>query len=159
MKTIDNFLSKKDFDSLKKIITTTTFPWYYNDSKSAEGDDNFQFVHIFFWDNKILSPFWNHIAPILDKLKAKKIIRIKANLTTKKANNIKSKMHIDTNVEKSITSVFYVNTNNGSTLFEDGNICKSKENRIITFKSKTKHCGVDTTDTDIRIVINFNYLQ
>ena len=46
MKTIDNFLSKKDFDSLKKIITTTTFPWYYNDSKSAEGDDNFQFVHI-----------------------------------------------------------------------------------------------------------------
>ena len=72
MKTIDNFLSKKDFDNLKKIITTTTFPWYYNDSKSADGDDNFQFIHIFFWEDKILSPFWNYIAPILDQLKAKK---------------------------------------------------------------------------------------
>ncbi len=159
MKISDNFLNKKDFDTLKNAIISQTFPWYYNDSKSEEKDNNFQFIHIFFWENKILSPFWNCIAPILDQLKAKKIIRVKANLTTKKDYLMKSKMHIDTNIDNSITSVFYVNTNNGATLFEDGNESKSKENRIVTFDSKKKHCGIDATDKDIRIVINFNYLK
>ena len=54
------------------------------------------------------------------KLKAKKIIRVKANLSTKKDINLKSKMHIDTSIENSITSVYYINTNNGFTLFENG---------------------------------------
>ena len=159
MKTIDNFLNDKEFQSLKNIITSPTFPWYFNDSKSEDKDKNFQFIHVFFWEDKILSPFWNYIAPILDQLKAKKIIRVKANLSTKKDINLKSKMHIDTSIENSITSVYYINTSNGFTLFENGKKSKSEENRITIFDSKIKHCGVDCTDNNIRVVINFNYLK
>ena len=158
MKIIDNFLEKEKFDTLKKNIFSQTFPWYFNDSKSIEKDENYQFIHIFFWEDKILSPYWNSIAPILDNLKAKKIIRVKANLTPKKNDNLKSEMHIDTNVKNSKTAVYYCNTNNGSTIFLDGKKVSSVENRIVTFESQTMHCGVDCTDKNIRVVINFNYL-
>ena len=157
MKTIDNFLKQDDFIRLSKVLLDTKFPWYYNDSKSNNSDNNFQFVHIFYWEDKILSPFWNYIAPILDKLNAKKIIRVKANLTTRKNKNYKSLMHIDTKIKNSKTAVFYTNTNNGSTVFESGEIVYSKENRIALFDSDKKHCGADCTNELIRIVINFNY--
>ena len=53
-------------------------------------------------------------------LNPEKIYRIKANLTTKKETNHKSLMHIDTNQEKIKTAVYYCNTNNGCTLFQNG---------------------------------------
>ena len=159
MKVIKNFLTDKDFKNLHGVIMKQKFPWYYNDAKSNEYDDSFQFVHIFYWEDKILSPFWNYIAPILDKLKVKKIIRIKANLTVGKEKNHKSEMHIDTKTKNSKTAVFYCNTNNGATLFESSESIKSEENKIVIFDSSKRHCGVDCTDRNIRIVINFNYLN
>tara|TARA_B110000503_G_C7170195_1_gene423868 strand:+ start:6086 stop:6565 length:480 start_codon:yes stop_codon:yes gene_type:complete len=159
MKIIKKFLNDKQFDILQNSILSTKFPWYYNDTKSLPGDNSYQFVHIFYWNDKILSPFWNDIAPILDQLKAKKIIRIKANLTSKKEKNFRSAMHIDTKIEKSKTAVFYCNSNNGSTIFKDGTIINSEENKIVIFDSKKLHCGSDCTDSNIRIVINFNYLD
>ena len=140
-------------------MSKQTFPWYFNDSKSNENDDNFQFVHIFFWEDKILSPFWNYIAPILDNLNVKKIIRVKANLTTKKEKNFKSKMHVDTKIKDSKTAIFYCNSNNGSTIFENNVTIKSEENKLVFFNSHIKHCGSDCTDKNTRILINFNYLD
>ena len=159
MKVIKNILTDAEFKKLKEAILDPTFPWYFNSGKSTEYDNNFQFIHVFYWEDKILSPFWNYIAPILDKLKAKKIIRVKANLTTKKNENFKAKMHVDTKIKNSKTAVFYCNTNNGATLFEDGNIITSEENKIVTFESDRMHCGTDCTNKNIRIVINFNYLD
>ena len=134
---------------LKWVPVLSFFSKYAVDTK---------FIHVFFWEDKILSPYWNSIAPILDNLKAKKIIRVKANLTPKKNDNLKSEMHVDTNVKNSKTAVYYCNTNNGSTIFSDGKKVSSVENRIVTFESQTMHCGVDCTDKNIRVVINFNYL-
>ena len=56
------------------------------------------------------------------------------------------------------TSIFYVNTNNGYTVFEDGTKVESVANRMLTFPSNLKHCGTSCTDKNIRSVINFNYL-
>ena len=55
------------------------------------------------------------------------------------------------------TSIFYVNTNNGYTKFEDGTKVESVANRMITFPSNMKHTGTSCTDEKKRIVINFNY--
>ena len=55
------------------------------------------------------------------------------------------------------TSIFYVNTNNGYTEFEDGTIVRSIENRFVEFSGDTLHRGVSSTDVKKRIVINFNY--
>tara|TARA_B110000503_G_C6990966_1_gene347312 strand:+ start:144 stop:623 length:480 start_codon:yes stop_codon:yes gene_type:complete len=159
MKVVNNFLEKEEFSILQKNILGTTFPWYYNDIKTLPGDKSFQFVHNFFWNDTILSPSWNNIAPILNKLNAKKIIRVKANLTPKKEKFFKSIMHIDTEIKKSKTAVFYCNTNNGFTEFDDGISISSEENKIVIFDSQKLHCGGDCTDSNIRVVINFNYLD
>ena len=66
-------------------------------------------------------------------------------------------MHVDFKDCK--TAIFYLNTNNGYTLFDKGDKIPSLENRVVEFDSNLKHCAVDHTDTKYRIVINFNYLQ
>ena len=157
MKVIDNFLNEEDFTKLKNIILKYNFPWYYNDFKTTRNDSNFQFIHHFFNNDKITSNYWKYILPIITKLKATSIIRIKANLTTNKSINYKSDMHIDTKVEKSKTAVFYCNSNNGFTLFQNGKKIISKENRIVIFDGHQKHCGADCTDQNTRVVINFNF--
>ncbi len=159
MKIIDNFLEKENFLELEKAFFGTEFPWYYNDSKSLKGDVNFQFIHAIVWDKTILSPYWKIVEPILKKLNYKEVIRVKANLTTKKNEIIKSPMHIDTGVKNSKTAVFYCNTNNGYTLFNSGEKVVSKANRAVVFEGNEFHCGVDSTDEKIRVVINFNYFE
>ena len=71
-------------------------------------------------------------------------------------------MHVDTTIlsgEKFKTGVFYLNSNNGSTLFKNGKRIYSKENRMLIFDGHQKHCGVDCTDNDYRIVINYNWTE
>ena len=68
-------------------------------------------------------------------------------------------MHVDTSKENIKTAVYYCNTNNGSTLFQNGKKVDSKGNRIVIFDGHQKHCGVDCTDENVRVVINFNYFE
>ena len=57
-----------------------------------------------------------------------------------------------------LTSIFYMNTNNGCTVFEDGTEIKSVANRVVTFPRSTKHAGTTCSDENVRILINFNYI-
>ena len=57
------------------------------------------------------------------------------------------------------TSIFYVNTNDGYTLFEDGTKVESVANRMLSFPANMRHTGTTCTDQQIRIVINFNYFK
>ena len=88
MKIIDNFIDQQSFDKIKDSMFGTQFPWYYNSSKSLKDDDyNFQFVHNFVYEKKILTPFWKLLLPVVNKLKVKEILRVKANMTPKKNIN------------------------------------------------------------------------
>ena len=67
-------------------------------------------------------------------------------------------MHVD--VEKfdgGTTAIYYVNTNDGYTEFENGERVDSVENRLVIFDATMKHTGTTSTDTKFRSVINFNY--
>ena len=68
-------------------------------------------------------------------------------------------MHTDTDLKDHKTSVFYVNTNNGGTIFQNGKKAISKANRLVEFDSHQSHAGVDCTDQKVRVVINFNYTK
>ena len=46
MKVLDKFLDEENFKKLHKIMLDQKFPWYFNDSKSKEKDNDYQFVHI-----------------------------------------------------------------------------------------------------------------
>ena len=66
-------------------------------------------------------------------------------------------MHVDYNFDGT-TCIYYLNTNNGYTLFEDGSKIESVANRLVLFDANIKHAGTSCTDALYRAVINFNFL-
>ena len=89
------------------------------------------------------------------------IWRIKANLQLHGGEAYKSNWHYDFTgdgypVENMETAIYYVNSNNGYTEFNDCKV-ESVANRMVFFPSNTKHRGVNATNVKARYVINFNY--
>lgn len=169
MEIIDNFL---DIDSYNKIYNTLMgpfFPWYYNNgvnvrvtpdlekhTKIAFDIYDFQFIHIMYLDHIIQSPAFDIVVPILQKLDAKALLRVKANLIPRADKIFEHGMHTDIEFEAK-TAIFYVNNNNGYTKFENEKIVESIGNRIVIFPSLTKHSGTTCTDNKTRVAININY--
>ena len=163
MKIEDNFLDQNEFDGLQNIIMGEKFAWYYN-NKIDFGDDvdKYQFVHSFYFNHASTSPFLEILTPIIKKIDSVALGKIKANLLTRTPNIIENTFHVDDvrpeeKLKQLTTSIFYVNTNNGYTKFEDGTKVESIANRIVTFPASTVHRGTSCTDQNIRVIINFNY--
>ena len=62
-------------------------------------------------------------------------------------------------VDKFKTLLYYINTNNGGTEFENGGFVKSVANRAVIVDGDIKHQSVGQTDEDIRLLININFLE
>jgi len=160
----DNFLPKKQFNKIKGVLEDVYFPWYWNDQKDYEGEamkkkiGQFQLTHTFLNDlNK--SNWFNLLDPIINKIKAKALIRIKANLNPYSQQLLIGEYHRDKNFNCE-TAIFYINTNNGYTRLEkESKKVKSVANRLVTFKSNEPHLGTNCTDCKKRMVINFNYFK
>ena len=165
MKIEDNFLDQEKFDELQNFIMGNEFPWHYNDAIDFQDDGKFQFVHVFMNNPGFTNSTISQVSPIIEKICPFAIKIIKANLLTKTSNIVKNIFHSDLHhgpakkVKQWTTSIFYVNTNNGYTIFEDGTKVESIENRFITFPANVKHTGTSCTDEKTRVVINFNYFK
>ena len=161
MKVIDNFLSIPDYDKLQQLLLGLDFPWYLKPSiaNNRQGLDQYQFVHTFFNCSKPSINNWNPILqPLLDKLKANYIFRIKANCRPRTSKLVLSDYHTDMNLNQQ-TAIYYLNTNNGYTKFlDDSKTVNSVANRLLTFDGSLKHCGASCTDDNTRIVLNINYI-
>ena len=159
---IDNFLTTEQHKELYDwLLTSRNFPWFYNPTvvgTDAEKETEYQFTHIFYLNGETTSTFFPLVEPILEKLNVLTTLRIKANLSPRTIKNIESGYHIDT-FEKSKTIVYYVNSNNGYTKFENGDKVESIENRLLIFDSSMSHTGASCTDEKVRSVINFNIIQ
>lgn len=155
MKIIDQFLDQKNFNQLKELICGNEFPWYFYNGVNLIGDGYCQFVHTFYENDKVLSGYFNLMLPFLEKLKCKTLVKIKTNLLTKTEKSVQHGYHIDYDNTK--TAIFYMSTTNGKTYFKDKDPVDCKENRIVIFDSKLYHSSSTSTDSNQRIVINFNY--
>jgi len=162
-KVIDNFLDKEDFINLRHhMLVEKFFPWYFQETKDKDFEvdedlNQYQFIHTFFRDYQPFSNYFYLLGPLLKKLKVKSLIRIKANLNPYSPKLYRGYFHND-NPYNSLTAVYYVNENNGYTLFEKNNKkVKSEENRIVIFDAKMKHTGTNTTNQKKRVVLNLNY--
>ena len=158
---IDNFLSKEEFNPLTDLVLNN-FQWkYINYVDYADDKDKFQFIHRIYEDKKLFSPFHEIFNPIWNKIRPKEIYRVKANLLIRTPEIVPNRFHIDIRENwreiPYTTSIFYVNTNNGYTEFEDGKLYKSEKNTILLFNGKLKHRAAIQTDTDKRININIDY--
>jgi len=162
---IDDILPIKEFSALKEIITSSDFPWNFskdvvnsNEKKPSPG----MFVHVLY-ENSPYSPNcppW--LVHLLKYLDIAVLYRIRANLNHRLPAPFYSEFHIDTDdfdVSQWTTSILYINTNNGYTELESGEIIESVENRLATFPLGDRHRVCTQTDEQARYVINFNYLK
>jgi hypothetical protein len=169
----DNFLDEGIFNNITSELTGAGFPWYYNEKINDVVNDqketteeslnpdlyNYQLTHKFYDDYSPQSNWWYLVEPIIKKIGANSVLRVKANLGMATPVRIAGGLHTDygDKYKNSKTGVFYINTNNGSTIFEDGSEVASVKNRFVTFNTDILHSGVSCTDSKNRIVINFCY--
>ena len=164
----NNFLDQEVFLEIKKFIMSPRCQWrYVNYIAHKDGRDNDNdgyFVHSFkdchpqtFEDRYPESPHFPLIAKILDKIKYQNILRIRSSLYPRRDVQKPDPFHIDYDFPHKVC-IFYVNTNNGYTMFENGEKIPSVENQLATFDGSEKHCSVVQTDAPARYIVNINIL-
>lgn len=172
IKQIENLLDPRTSDEIKNIFLGSSFPWYLdNKGVNYVGDNYFQFFHYFYINSYSTnsakpnsfegqtSPYIELVYPILKELNVLSLVSVKANLLTKTEKIVEHGMHSDFDDDKITTAVFYVNNNNGYTIFEDGNKVQSKENSVCIFPAPKLHSGSTCSDKNVRVVININYIS
>ena len=156
MEIIDKFLTSKQNKNIEKQLIDNYFPWYYTDS-NIKGGSYYQFTHLLVLNEQINSNYFEVLAkPILDKIKYKKLLRVRVNLFTRDSKNIACPKHQDDG-EPHKVCVYYVNTNNGYTFLDQGGKVDSKRNRALFFNGKIMHQVFTQTDTKRRLTINITY--
>ena len=157
MKIHKNFIDKAHCNKLNEVMLGLEFPWFYV-KHQTKTDSSFMF-HCFYRQNEINSSYYYLVEPLLKKLNVEKISNIRANLCLKRP--MKNDWHRDFNKKHNLTpkskvAIYYVNTNNGHTVFKNKKV-KSEKNKIVIFNGDVQHRAEYQTDTDTRVVINFNY--
>ena len=160
MQVIENFLPEHIYNDISGILLTQQFPWYYQPSvASLDDNEDFYFTHRFYRDQKQQSPlFERFIQPIIGRLGFDYLHRAVANLYTKKNKHYQNNFHVDQFIEH-VVGLYSLNTNNGYTLFEDGQKVPSVANTMVLFNGKLRHASVCQTDEKIRVNINFNFIR
>ena len=167
----DNVLTGEELKNLQDAMlldsaqNNRTIPWgisnMYESGKNrmCEEKEAFFWTHTFHDRQRVESKYFDILFPLLDKINPKALVRIRANCNTITDRIIEHGYHTDIPPESNCnTSIFYVNTNNGYTLFEeDGSKVHSVENRLYTFPCAVRHSSTTATDVTQRVVINFNY--
>ena len=174
IKVDDNYLDLQSFLVIRDLCFykedskfNDPLPWYWSavllkETYDGDLDNNFQFCHSFYNHDYPQSPHIKYVENLMNKIidtnGARSFVRIKANLNPRTPKIIRHGFHVDIPRNDNVTtSIYYVNSNNGYTEFEDGTKVESVENRLLSFPAKMRHSGTTCTDKKARVVINFNY--
>ena len=160
--TIPNFLTPEIHSVLYRRLCCTPesiqdFHWTYHSGVTSTEDNNFYFTNLLIdrtLSDTWVSPFYHDVAgPILGQLKFNTVTRIKLNLYTNLGYHQKHGFHVDFKDDHKVL-LYSLNTCNGYTEFEDGEIVKSVANQAYIFDGKRKHQSVTQTDTSISVNVN-----
>ena len=123
--------------------------------------NEYQFTHTFYKEYVVYSQFFPIVAPLIEKLNPECVIRIKANLNPRTDVRHTFPYHVDFLSKSSDrkTAIYYVNSNDGVTILEDGTEIESVANRLVIFDQKISHTGTTCTDQKVRCLINLNYIE
>ncbi len=162
-----SFLYSEDLSWHKEIIVplikrTNLYPC----DALCEDKYNIQFVHTLYKDHEGHSPLWERIiSTFAQGLNARAILRAKVNWTQCTEEIQEHGYHVDYDFEH-YTAIYYLNTNDGYTKFEDGTKIDSIANRLLKIPSRVYHTGSTCTNglfeegtpNKGRFVLNINYL-
>lgn len=155
----DNFLPDDAAKSISDLLLSTDFPWFYHPFvaySSAVEPKDYYFTHTFFSNHTINSDHFYMLSPLLERVSARALVRCKANLYPNVDKIIENDVHRDWPFPHR-GFVYYINTNNGYTGFENGLRVESIANRILLFDSSTPHFSTSCTDEKVRVNINCNF--
>jgi len=166
-KIIKSFLSKTNFKNIENLVTKDNFPWYYSPNISGingENKNHHYFTHLVFCNGQVNSTYFEYFKSILDKLKIKKLHRIKLNFYHNTQKLIVHHPHVDY-IEDKVKShkgcIVGLNTCDGYTIIENktknGFRVKSIKNQALIFDPSVPHSSTSCTDSRARINININY--
>jgi len=166
MQIIDGFLNETDYGEIHRLLTSYDFHWNFADFVIFDKQDLeiWQLEHVFYKDNMPSSLFFNliktHLINNIPDMAT--LIRVKANLNPNTGKQLmKDMFHTDFPIDDKDyikTAIFYLESNNGYTLFENGKKVESVGNRLVIFNKNQRHTGVEATDVKKRIVVNINYV-
>lgn len=160
---IDNALDKEAFDLIVSTVKSSFFSWYYKTESTQKGSTmadtadsyyGYQFTHMLYFDQVPMSEhFQNLMIPVLNKLNCFSLVRMSVNFMPPMQENKLQGFHTDSpTICKS--AILYLNTNNGKTVFQNGEEIESVANRLVVFDSNLEHSGMTTTDLCGRYVLN-----
>ena len=153
---VDNFLSQSEYENLYCKIMSPTFNWNFFPGVAIIPDEHYYFCNTLFNGGQIKNSHYDIVTPILNNFEHKKIMRIKVNSYPQTSSIIKHNFHTD--YDRSFNGLlYYLNTNDGYTEFEDGKIVKSVCNRALFFDTFVPHRSTNCTDSKLRVTININY--
>ena len=167
MKVIENFLPPETFQYVQSQLLSPAWPWYFQNhvdyAEESENLEKSQFCYQLYRNHTWQGAGESIVTPFLHRLKAVALVRVKANLQVRTETRKQNNFHVDLlnpdhePYENLLTAIYYVNSNDGVTVFEDGTEVESVANRMVVFPSKTKHTGTTCTDQKRRVVVNFNF--
>ena len=137
------------------FVDAKQVPWYVV-NHNPKDSNSIHFYHLIYDQQNVTSQGFDILGPVLRELNPKSLVRIKVNLFPKTTKIEEHGYNVDFPFECT-TSIFYLNTNNGYTKFEDGTVVESISNRLLTFPTLCKHTSSSCTDVAARVNINFNY--
>ena len=159
-KIVDNFLSEEEFKVIHDTVMDYSFAWYYNSTPAYEDEKDTTpcFGHVLYSECNIYSNFYSTIKDIiLAKINLNGIIRSKINMYLRTESIIEHAWHTDFDFPHK-GALFYINTNNGYTILEDGIKIESIANRMLFLDTSKIHKSTTCTDVDRRLNININYV-
>lgn len=158
-----NFLPDTHYRVIRDLFMTEKLPWHYND-RVVTTERQFMFTHAFMDNGQVINPhFFEPIRSMLELIQLKKrfigVSRVKANLYTNQGKSVRHPAHFDIPPDAGVSDkvcigVFHVNACNGTTVIGEEEI-RSEDNQLVLFEN-VSHYGTVQTDTDTRVVINFN---
>jgi len=162
MNIFSDYLSVKDFKDIQLFMMSEKMIWSFINGVNYINDEFFKFTYVYYDEYGIHNNnMINILNPLLIKINPKKFYSIKANLLTKTNKIVEHGFHTDfdkgSEQYNGLTAVYYINSCNGYTKFENNSKIKSDENKFVEFDTKLKHTSSSCTDEKTRIVLNLNY--
>jgi hypothetical protein len=158
----DNILDNLQLKEIQnKLLNNHSIPMYFVDSVAYENETDlgcYYHVHeVYEYPKGWLSDLGQTIAPILEYIKAKSLVKIKINFYPRTHKIVRHGLHTDQDF-KCKSALFFVNDNDGYTYLKNEDMkVESKANRILHFNSYYKHHSTTCTDQNLRCTININY--
>lgn len=157
-KTQLDYLELDFYKNMQFVFLGDNFPWYLKkETDLRDVKKDYFFTHIIYQNNIAHSSFYNFVQlNLLNFMRIQSLIFVKAIMlpSNKDTKLIEIQNEFDFSHKQAI---YFVNTNNGNILLQDGTKIKSKENCLLLTESSNKYISENCTDVKAKVIILVNY--